>query len=115
MGIGVATKRRLVEGVTPAAPRRPALRLTSFGQRAFAEGEARRAAIERGWPDGPSTEAVARVQHVLATVVEPGQGWPLLRAAIAPPPGTWRSKVPAPDTLPSAPTVLHRGGFPDGA
>jgi hypothetical protein len=34
-------------------------------------------------------------------------------AGLTPVPGGWRSSAPA--TLPHFPTVLHRGGFPDGA
>jgi len=40
-------------------------------------------------------------------------------ASPAPPgcnyPDAWRAAVPPPDTLLHRPTVLHRGGFPDGS
>ena len=34
---------------------------------------------------------------------------------LEPYPDGWRAKVPRSEVLPHYPTVLHRGGFPDGS
>jgi DNA-binding MarR family transcriptional regulator len=38
-----------------------------------------------------------------------------LMAGLQPYPDCWRASVPAPETLPHFPMILHRGGFPDGS
>ncbi len=49
-----------------------------------------------------------------ALVGDLGPGSPLVRGIITYP-DNWRAAVPSPATMPHAPMVLHRGGFPDGA
>jgi DNA-binding MarR family transcriptional regulator len=97
MAMGVLETGKLAVTVPdPAGRRGKTAQLTSAGtavQQAFA---GRLAACER-WP---------AVRDILA-------GLPL--AAPEPYPDGWRASVRRPDVLPYYPTVLHRGGYPDGS
>lgn len=72
--------------------------------------------IERRWHRRFGAAAVTATHHALDRVIGDGSpGKPPLAAALAAPPGTWRSAAPTPTTLPHHPMPLGRGGWPDGA
>lgn len=86
------------QGFAVIGPQR-LLRLTEKGSAAREEYSRLVRSIEKKWKVPELRAAIARLP------IEPPE----------PPPGTWRSKVPRPATLPHFPVILHRGGFPDGA
>lgn len=96
---------------TPA--RAKALVLTPKGMRARERYRDLVGAIEERWVGRFGPDVVGELRTSLEAVIG-SDGAPLL-AGLEPPPGTWRASRPRPEALPHFPTVLHRGGFPDGS
>jgi DNA-binding MarR family transcriptional regulator len=73
-------------------------------------------AIEERWQARFGSEAIRNLREALERLVgDPtAQLSPLFRG-LKPYPNGWRASVPSVDRLPHYPTVLHRGGFPDGS
>jgi hypothetical protein len=104
-----------VVDAAPTGGRAKVVRLTPRGRAARDAVRARVDAVEQAWRECIGVDPVDRLRHALEPLVgDPERPEALLRA-IEPAPGCWRADVPAPDTLPWFPLVLHRGGYPDGS
>ncbi len=72
--------------------------------------------IEERWCGRFGGDNVRRLRETLEKMNgAPDAGLPGLMAGLQPYPDCWRASLPAPETLPHYPMVLHRGGFPDGS
>ena len=92
------------------------VRLTAEGVAARRAGQQRVASIECSWLRQLGTARAAALHAALDAVI--GDGEPAaapIAAALAAPPGVWRSAQAVPKTLPHHPIPLDRGGWPDGA
>jgi DNA-binding MarR family transcriptional regulator len=58
---------------------------------------------------------VSELRAVLEQLVGDAASRSPLFAGLTPYPEGWRAAIPAPETLPHYPMVLHRGGYPDGS
>jgi DNA-binding MarR family transcriptional regulator len=104
----------LIEQATFARVRQ--VRLTPRGAQAKAAHAHRMDALERDWRGRFGDAAVDDLtDRLLAVCGGRGLADSPLAAGLVPPPTGWRARVPAPEQLPFYPTVLHRGGYPDGA
>jgi DNA-binding MarR family transcriptional regulator len=106
----------VVVGPDPAAGRGKAARLTAKGRQAQDAFDEELAVVERRWATRLGATAVAELRAALDPLVG---GTPSAPSRLAPGleayPEGWRAAVPAADTWPHYPMVLHRGGFPDGS
>lgn len=59
--------------------------------------------------------AAMQLRQSLQSIVGDGTPSSPLFGGLIPYPDGWRASVPPPATLPHFPTVLHRGGYPDGS
>lgn len=86
------------------------------GARAKLDGRTRIDATMEDWSRRYGEDTAATVVSALVPIVGDAtrEGSPLF-AGLQPPPGGWRARVRAPQTLPWYPMVLHRGGYPDGS
>jgi DNA-binding MarR family transcriptional regulator len=108
--------RLVVTEPDPAATRGKVARLTSRGATAQRSTAERMAAVEARWRDRFGPVAIDEVRAALeAIVIAPDGGRSPLFAGLEPYPDGWRASVRRPDILPFHPTVLHRGGWPDGS
>jgi DNA-binding MarR family transcriptional regulator len=118
MALGVLEKRLLVTaGPNPAGGRGKVVRLTDRGRAVRRHAVDLIDTIEARWQDRFGKEAVANLRAALEPLATPAGGGgdiPLV-AGMTPYPDGWRAEVPLPATLPYYPTVLHRGGYPDGS
>jgi DNA-binding MarR family transcriptional regulator len=117
MATGFLEKRRYaIEEPDPSASRGKVIRLTAKGRMAQLTG---RELLERGeslWVTRFGADTIADVRSALEQVaVDPEGGRSPLFSGIEPYPDGWRAAIPPPETLPSFPMVLHRGGYPDGS
>jgi len=71
--------------------------------------------LEAGWRRRAGDAPVGRLRAALEAIVAApaGQRAPIWRGLDAPP-GTWRSRIAAPDVLPDFP-MPRQSGHPDGA
>jgi len=107
MALGVLDRGGLGQvGPDPEGSRFKVVRLTPFGVRARDAHAARLRELDGEW--APRTQAL---REVLTPLVASGR----LLTTLTPPEGTWRARLPPPQTLPHYPMVLHRGGYPDGS
>jgi DNA-binding MarR family transcriptional regulator len=72
--------------------------------------------IEECWRVRFGGDVIEGLRDLLEVLVGRGSSLqsPLL-AGLHPYPDCWRASIPAPETLPHYPMILHRGGFPDGS
>ena len=103
----LAKQRYVAIAADPAAARTKVARLTPRGRAALDAYRDRLAAIEAGWEKRFGAGTIRGLRRALGGFA----GGPVAE----PYPECWRAKVPAPETLPHYPMVLHRGGYPDGA
>jgi hypothetical protein len=74
------------------------------------------ATIEARWETRFGAGTIRSLRASLARVAGASDAEPSpLFAGMEPYPDGWRAAVRQPTTLPHHPTVLHRGGFPDGS
>ena len=107
MALGILQRAKLGEvGEDPEGSRFKVVRLTPLGRRAREAHVARLREV-----DVAGVTRAPGLREVLVALVGGGR-W---REGLEPPTGSWRAKVPPPDTLPAYPMVLHRGGYPDGS
>ena len=111
MALGWLERGGLAE--TLSTGRLRAVRLTPRGLAARDAAKRRLSNVEREWRTNVGPDEVDAVRGLLAPLAT-GAPSPLL-AGCRPPAGVWRSRRPAPVTLPRFPMVLHRGGYPDGS
>lgn len=71
--------------------------------------------IERSWNERYGTQAVKRLRRSLEGLLGGPTAQSQLCAGLEPYPDGWRAAVKRPQELPHFPTVLHRGGWPDGS
>jgi DNA-binding MarR family transcriptional regulator len=113
----------------PAASRTKRVRLTEKGRGAQAAYRRNLARVDELWATRFGTSEIRRLEAVLRELAgrrDPHHDRPLLAQGLVPAPGCWRASKPylAQTTamlrdpfasLPHFPTVLHRGGWPDGS
>ncbi len=91
------------------------LRLTPKGRRVASAYYPLVWEIEDRWQTRFGAQPIVRLRSALERVSgTPDAGSPLMHG-LEPYPDGWRAKVPRSEVLPHYPTVLHRGGFPDGS
>jgi DNA-binding MarR family transcriptional regulator len=117
MSLGTLERQgHVVVEVDPSVSRTKRARLTAKG--AAAQDGYRKLAgqIEAGWPKRFGVAAIDGLRDALEALAGDGTptSSPLFEGLTAYPDG-WRASVPARETLPHHPAVLHRGGYPDGA
>jgi DNA-binding MarR family transcriptional regulator len=107
MALGVLQRGGLGEVTTDAEGSRfKVVQLTPRGRRAREAHVARMREVDTAW-----AARAPDLRELLTAVVEGDR----LREGLEPPAGSWRAKVPPPETLPAYPMVSHRGGYPDGS
>jgi DNA-binding MarR family transcriptional regulator len=115
MVLGVLEKRSLISRVPNPSGRGKVVLLTEQGREVRRASVARIDAIETGWHGRFGPAVVADLRAALEPLAAGTSGDVPLRAGMTPYPDGWRAAVPPPSTLPYFPTVLHRGGYPDGS
>ncbi len=109
MALGFLRKKGIaVIEPDPAGSRAKMARLTATGRAAQDAYLQLIEIVEERWKTRFGGEIIRALLNVLERVVSDP-------AAIEPYAEGWRAQVPKPGTLPHYPTVLHRGGFPDGS
>jgi DNA-binding MarR family transcriptional regulator len=71
--------------------------------------------IEGRWQSRFGAQSVVRLRAALECVSGSSDADSPLMHGLEPYPDGWRAKIPRSEVLPHYPTVLHRGGFPDGS
>jgi hypothetical protein len=102
-------KSRSLATVEPDEKGAKSARLTDQGEELALLSRNAMKRIEAGWRDRMGEPAFEDLAGLLQDIA------PSLKEAVRPPAGTWRAATRPPATLPHFPTVLHRGGYPDGA
>ncbi|MBV8219520.1 MAG: hypothetical protein JO325_13725 [Solirubrobacterales bacterium] len=116
VAVGILAKRGLIAvGSDPSTGRRRLARLLRPGLAGQPRYRSRPAEIEADWCRRLGDAPVRRVREALEHLVgapdgEQARVW----EGLAPPAGTWRSRVPAPEVLPDFP-MPRQSGHPDGA
>ncbi len=100
----------------PSGGRGKVVRLTAKGRAAQAKHRRLVDQTETAWRTAYGAGPVERLVASLGPIVGDGTlpSSPLA-AGLEPSEGNWRASVRRPATLPHYPTVLHRGGYPDGS
>ncbi len=117
MSVGFLERRgHVVIEPDRTAARTRVVRLTPQGRKAQEAHRRLLGVIEERWQARFGPDNIRALRDALERLVgEPtAQPSPLVRG-LEPYPEGWRASVRPPDTLPHHPTVLHRGGFPDGS
>ena len=100
----------------PSGGRGKVVRLTAKGRAAQAKHRRLVDETETAWRAaygaGPVERLVASLTPIIGDGTLPSSP---LAAGLEPSEGNWRASVRRPATLPHYPTVLHRGGYPDGS
>jgi hypothetical protein len=113
MGLGVIEKRRLaVTGPDPSS-RGSVIRLTAHGTTCRRRSLDLIDEVEARWT-GRYAQELVNLRSALDELTG-DDGEVTLLAGMVPYPDGWRARVPSPTVLPWFPTVLHRGGYPDGS
>jgi DNA-binding MarR family transcriptional regulator len=117
MALGFLNKRGFIEVVSQEQARRGRLvLLTSAGIRMQSDYPLRLRIAEERCKARMGPEASSALRGALEGLGGDGtRNGSLLFQGLDPWPGSWRSKIKPPATLPHFPMVLHRGGFPDGS
>jgi DNA-binding MarR family transcriptional regulator len=111
--IAMAVKRLEEGGLATVQPestgsRFRAFRLTALGQRARDDYHRLARDVENHWTT-TFGQAVSELRSSLEHLADD------LLKGLEPYPDGWRAAVARPDVLPHFPSILHRGGFPDGS
>jgi DNA-binding MarR family transcriptional regulator len=117
MALGILRKGHLTEiAPDPAGGRAGVVCLTQQGRAARDAYRRLLGDVEERWLARFGAEAIGALRQPLERLIGDATAptSPLVRG-LPPYPEGWRASVPAPDTLPHYPMVLHRGGFPDGS
>lgn len=117
MAMGILRKTRLtVIEPDPAGSPWKIARLTAKGLTVKQSYLDQLAAIEERWQDRFGQDLIRDLRGLLKPLVgdATAEQSPLF-SGLEPYPDGWRSFVRRPHTLPHFPTVLHRGGYPDGS
>jgi hypothetical protein len=113
MAMGILKKANLVEAGSGASK---LVRLTESGLRAQRHAENLLVKVEERWTQRFSRPSVQRLRDTLEEFTNgPDRGSSRLFEGLKPYPDNWRASKPEIKTLPHFPTVLHRGGYPDGS
>jgi DNA-binding MarR family transcriptional regulator len=73
-------------------------------------------AIENRWTERFGQDHIQRLRAALERLLAASdENGSLIMQCVRPYPDDWRASLPAPQTLPHFPMILHRGGFPDGS
>jgi hypothetical protein len=111
----LAKRRFIVLGADPGGGQRTVVRLTARGSVAQAVYHERPTELEARWRVRVGDAPLRRLRGGLEAIVTAGPGRrALIWQGLDPPPGTWRSRVRAPDVLPDFP-MGRQSGHPDGA
>ena len=116
VAVQILAKRKFIAvGSDPSGGRFKLARLLGRGQAARGLYRERPGELERGWRGRAGDATVRRLRTTLEAIVTsaPGERAPMWRGLV-PPPGTWRSRVAAPEVLPDFP-MPRQSGHPDGA
>jgi DNA-binding MarR family transcriptional regulator len=117
MAVSWLEKRSLAR-VVPESPggRLGVLVLTAGGRHAKQACEGLFGEIEERWRACFGGDNILALRIALEKLIgKPGAQPSPLMAGLQPHPACWRARLPAPQTLPYYPMILHRGGFPDGS
>jgi hypothetical protein len=117
MSLGwLASHRLAVVEADPAATRGQVARLTSAGAAAQSGSAHLATQVEMEWIERFGTDVIGELRDALAPiVVAPDGGRSPLFDGLESYPDGWRASVRPIEILPDYPTVLHRGGWPDGS
>jgi DNA-binding MarR family transcriptional regulator len=118
MSVGFLEARQLAVVETDSTRSRgKVVRLSPKGLAARRAAGRRLTAIEQGWSSRFGSDVVAELRDALERLVVPADsgGRSPLFDGVEPYPDGWRAAVRPPEVLPHHPTVLHRGGWPDGS
>ena len=115
VALGILAKRGFITvGPDPGARGKRA-RLTTKGLEGRARYRSRPGEIETSWAQRFGVDAVQRLRSRLQTLATgSGAERAPLWLGLEPPPGTWRSQLSRPETLPHFP-MPRQSGHPDGA
>lgn len=113
MAMGILKKANLVEAGSGASK---LVRLNESGLRAQRHAQNLLAKVEEQWTQRFSRPTVQRLREILEEVAGgPDRESSRLFEGLKPYPDNWRASKPEIKALPHFPTVLHRGGYPDGS
>jgi hypothetical protein len=113
MAMGILKKAKLVESDSGASR---LVRLNESGLRAQRHAEHQLAKLEERWTQRFGRPAVQRLRETLEEMAAGSElASSRLFAGLKPYPDNWRASKPEIKALPHFPTVLHRGGYPDGS
>jgi len=117
MALGFLERRRVAVVEQDATARKAKIaRLTSKGRKTQDAYGGLLVSIEERWGTRFGEDAIRTLREALERLVgEPTAHASPLFHGLEPYRDGWRASVPKPETLPHFPTVLHRGGFPDGS
>ena len=116
MAAGFLEKHGVVTAERDPASRGKRIALTPRGRLWHAHDARLLADTEQTWLGRLGAGPIAALRAPLEAIVGAGAAEPSpLWAGLEPYPGSWRARLPRPLTLPHYPTVLHRGGYPDGS
>jgi hypothetical protein len=113
MAMGILKKANLVEAGSGASK---LVRLNDRGLRAQQHAENLLAKVEQQWTQRFSRPTLQRLREIVEEIAGgPDRESSRLFEGLKPYPDNWRASKPEIKTLPHFPTVLHRGGYPDGS
>ncbi len=117
MMVGYLERRGdVVVGADAAQGRSKLVRFTPQGRNAQDTYRRLLGAVEARWGARFGEDHVGDLRDALQRLVgDPDAGPSPLFSGLEPYPQGWRASVPRPDVLAHYPTVLHRGGWPDGS
>jgi methyltransferase (TIGR00027 family) len=115
--LGILARARLAaQDPDPAASRGKVALLTPRGTAAQRAYKDLLATTEERWRDRFGADSIAALRQPLEAQAAATEGHPPpLFGGLEPYPDGWRARVRPPVVLPYFPTVLHRGGYPDGS
>jgi DNA-binding MarR family transcriptional regulator len=107
----------VVREADPGASRGKVARLTPAGLAAQRRAARLAAQVEQEWYERFGSGVMDELRRALEAVAHgpSGGGRSPLFDGLEPYPDGWRASVRSPEILPFHPTVLHRGGWPDGS
>jgi DNA-binding MarR family transcriptional regulator len=128
VSVGFLERRGYVEvAPDPTAARTKVVRLKPKGRCALDDYRRRLSLVEERWQQRFGHDEIRKLRESLLRIASRRVGeQPIISAGLQPYPGGWRSRKPylaqtiatlrdPGATLPHYPTVLHRGGWPDGS
>jgi DNA-binding MarR family transcriptional regulator len=117
MALGILAQGGFAEiGSAAGSGRARTVRLTPRGEEAQRAYECHLRSVEKRWRDGFGEARIDALRAALERLTGGSEAErSTLLSGLAPHPGGWRARIRAREVLPEFPTVLHRGGWPDGA